>query len=274
MCRRQSLFIFIAIILCALAAGPARPQASATAPFFTAAGVVQAATETGGTLAPNAIATIYGTNLSWTTHIVNVADLNDGTLPTSVDGVSVYVQGILSSLLYVSPGQINFIIPYELTLPTVTVVVARQGLAGPFAANGTPAVQIHLATTAPGFFEWNGNFAIAEHADGSLITADSPAQPNEVIVLYAAGLGRTSPDLSSGAIPSTALTILYASQMQILLNTIPCPQTSIYYAGVAPGFAGLYQINVRLPDVLPPNPQIQVAIGAQMSPQGVLLYAN
>ena len=85
--RRQSLFI--AIILCALAAGPARPQASATAPFFTAAGVVQAATETGGTLAPNAIATIYGTNLSWTTHIVNVADLNDGTLPTSVDGVSV-----------------------------------------------------------------------------------------------------------------------------------------------------------------------------------------
>ena len=103
---------------------------SATAPFFTAAGVVQAATETAGTLAPNAIATIYGTNLSWTTHIVDVADLNDGTLPTSVDGVSVYVQGILSSLLYVSPGQINFIIPYELTLPTVRLSSPARGLRG------------------------------------------------------------------------------------------------------------------------------------------------
>lgn len=271
---RQRRSIYISILLCALATTLAQPQGSATAPFFTTAGVVQAATETGGTLAPNAIATIYGTNLSWTTHIVNVADLSDGTLPTSVDGVSVYVQGILSSLLYVSPGQINFIIPYELTLPTVTVVVARQGLAGPYASNGAPAVQVHLATTAPGFFQWNGNFAIAEHANGSLITADSPAQANEVIVLYAAGLGRTSPDLSSGAIPSTPLTILYSSQMQILLNAVPCPQTNIYYAGVAPGFAGLYQINVRLPGVLPRNPQIQVAIGAQTSPPGVLLYAN
>jgi uncharacterized protein (TIGR03437 family) len=270
---RQRRYLFIAISLCALAMPSAQAQGSATAPFFTSAGIVQAATQTGGTLAPNAIATIYGTNLSWTTHIVNVADLNDGTLPTSLDGVSVSVQGILSSLLYVSPGQINFIIPYELTLPTVTVIVTRQGVAGPY-DNGKPAVQIHLATTAPGFFEWNGNFAIAEHADGSLITAASPAQPNEVIVLYAAGLGRTSPDLSSGAIPSTALTILYSSQMQILLNAVPCPQTNIYYAGVAPGFAGLYQINVRLPGVLPANPQIQVAIGSQISPPGVLLYAN
>ncbi len=271
---RQRRSFFIAIFLCALASPSAQAQGSATAPFFTSAGIVQAATQTGGTLAPNAIATIYGTNLSWTTHIVNVADLNDGTLPTSVDGVTVQVQGILSSLLYVSPGQINFIIPYELTLPTVSVIVARQGLAGPYAANGTPAVQIHLATAAPGFFQWNGNFAIAEHADGSLITAGSPAQPNEVIVLYAAGLGRTSPDVSSGAIPWSAVTILYSSQMQILLNAVPCPQTNIYYAGVAPGFAGLYQINVRLPGVLPANPQIQIAIGSQVSPAGVLLYAN
>ena len=143
--RRRSFFIvvFLAIFLCALflcafGAPAVQAQASATAPYFTAAGVVQAATETGGTLAPNTLATIYGTNLSWTTHIVNVADLDDGTLPTSVDGVSVYVQGILSSLLYVSPGQINFLIPYELTLPTATVICRPPGSCGALRRQGRP----------------------------------------------------------------------------------------------------------------------------------------
>jgi uncharacterized protein (TIGR03437 family) len=271
--RRLFIAVLFAIALPSFGLSQLRAQ-TAGAPYFTAAGVVHGATQLGGTLAPNAIATIYGSNLSWTTRAVSSSDLNGGTLPTSLDGVSVYVQGILANLLYISPGQINFIIPYELTLSTVGIIVARQGLAGPVGANGAASVQIHLATTSPGFFEWNGNFAIAEHADGSLITDSDPAQPDEIIVLYAAGLGRTTPDLTPGAIAARATSILYESQMNILLNGVPCPQTDIYYAGAAPGFAGLYQINVRLPSVLPPNPQIQIAIGLSESPAGVLLYAN
>lgn len=143
----------------------------------------------GGALAPNSIATIYGTNLSWTTQPVTTASLNGGTLPTSLAGVSVYVNGILSNLLYVSPGQINFLIPYEIDAASAEVLVARQGVAGPLGANGLPAVSITMAATAPGFFQWNGNFAVAQHADGTLIDPDSPAQASEVVVLYAGGLG-------------------------------------------------------------------------------------
>src|ERR1700685_2809987 len=131
-------------------------------PFFTAAGIVQAATQTAQPLAPNTIATIYGTNLSWTTHILTAADLNGGTLPTSLDGVSVYVHNIECNLLYISPGQINFLISYELTVTSAEVVVARQGIAGPMGADGLPSVTIPLATTSPGFFQWNGNFAVAQ----------------------------------------------------------------------------------------------------------------
>ena len=243
-------------------------------PFFTAAGIVQGATQTTAILAPNTIATIYGTNLSWTTHILTVADLNGGTLPTSLDGVTVYVHNIACNLLYVSPGQINFLIPYELTVTSAEVLVARQGIAGPMGANGLPSVNIVLATTSPAFFQWNGNFAVAQHANGILITATAPAQAGETIVLYAAGLGRTVPDSSSGAIPKSAATILYASQLQILLNGSPLPEGSVQYAGATPGFAGLYQINVVLPDVLPPDPNIQVAIGTQVSPPAIQLYAN
>jgi uncharacterized protein (TIGR03437 family) len=265
------------VIIASPAARAATPETTIApnGPFFTALGVVQAATQTAGTLAPNTIATIYGMNLSWTTHAVTAADLNGGTLPTSLDGVTVYVGGISSNLLYVSPGQINFLIPYELTGPTAQVLVARQGIAGPYGTDGLPAVKIPMATTAPGFFQWNGNFAVAEHADGSLITATAPAQAGEIVVLFAAGLGRTVPDSTSGRVPSGAATILYASQMQILLNSVPLPAASTYYAGVTPGFAGLYQINLRLPNVLPANPEIQIVFGAQGgSPATVLLYAN
>src|SRR3984957_15739088 len=81
---------------------------TSTNPSYSAASIVNAATQTAETLAPNTIATIYGTNLSWTTHAVTAGDLNGGTLPNSLEGVSVYVTGILSNLFFVSPGQINF----------------------------------------------------------------------------------------------------------------------------------------------------------------------
>src|SRR5579863_9516508 len=62
-----------------------------TAPSYSTASIVNAATQTAETLAPNTIATVYGTNLAWTTHAVTAGDLNGGTLPTSLAGVSVYV---------------------------------------------------------------------------------------------------------------------------------------------------------------------------------------
>ena len=169
------------------------------------------------------------------------------------------MNGIFCNLFFVSPGQINFLIPYELASTSGIVYVVRDSVAGP------PAT-IPMADTAPGFFEWNGNFALAQHADGTLISASAPAQAGEIIVLYAVGLGHTSPEVPSGHVVSRATSIVYLSELQILLNGGPCPASSIYYAGLTPGFAGLYQINLKLPEVLPPDPLIQIVIGAQASP--------
>jgi uncharacterized protein (TIGR03437 family) len=237
---------------------------SSNSPNYSAASIVQAADQTTGTLAPNAIATLYGTNLSFTTHALVSSDLQNGDLPLSLAGVTVFVNGITANLFYVSPGQINLLIPYEINVSSATVIVDRQGVTG-------PAVTIQLAATAPAFFQWSGNLAVAEHANGALITPAAPALPGEVIVLYAAGLGRTSPDLSSGYIVQRAAQILYLSQLQVLLNGTPCPPQDILYAGVTPGFAGLYQINLQLPATLPSNPQIQLSIGTQLSPAAIQL---
>jgi uncharacterized protein (TIGR03437 family) len=180
--------------------------------------------------------------------------------------VKVYVNGIVANLFYVSPGQINFLIPYEITTSSAQVQVNRQSVAG-------PSITIQLAATAPAFFQWSGNLAVAEHADGTLISPLAPARGGEIIVLFAAGLGRTSPDSSSGFVVRSAANILYKSQLQILLNGTPCPASGILYAGVTPGFAGLYQINLRLPEALPADPEIRVSIAAQISPAAIVLPA-
>jgi uncharacterized protein (TIGR03437 family) len=185
-------------------------------------------------------------------------------MPTTLQGVSVLVRGLPCGLFYVSPGQINFLIPYELTAGTANLVVVRQGTAG-------PTVNIQLAPTAPGFFEWNGNAPVAVHLDGRLVSKDAPARAGEVIILYAAGLGRTSPDTTSGRIASFAAPIAAAAQLQILLNGKAVPAGSVTYAGLAPGFAGLYQINMLVPAGLPPNPEIRMVLGAQTSPASVQL---
>jgi uncharacterized protein (TIGR03437 family) len=63
----------------------------------------------------------------------------------------------------------------------------------------------------------------------------------------------------------SAATIVAAAQMQVLLNGTACSAASVLYAGLAPGFAGLYQINLVLPTPVPVNPMIQIAVGAEIS---------
>jgi uncharacterized protein (TIGR03437 family) len=219
------------------------------------------------TLAPNAIATLYGTNLSYTTEAVTASNLVAGTLPTTLGGVTVSVNGILANLFYVSPGQINFLIPYTIIAATAAIYVIRDGTAG-------PTVTVPLATAAPAFFLSGSNIVLAVHATGELISADFPAMPNEVIILFAEGLGRTQPDIQSGEVAQSATPILDLAGFAILLNGTALPAGNVFYAGLAPGFSGLYQINLLLPSNLPEDPQIQVTMGSQVSPAGVELPAQ
>lgn len=230
-----------------------------TAPLYTAQSIVNAATQTPVALAPNTIATLYGANLAFDDRAVASTNIVRGAMPTSLDGVGVWVNSIPCGLFYVSPTQINFLVPYQLTAGTVSLVVARDSQAG-------PTVSIHLNSTSPGLFLWNGNNAVAGHLNGTALSATSPAVPGEIVVIYAAGLGRTSPDTTSGQLATSAFQIYYLSQLQILLNGVPCPPANVLYAGLAPGFAGLYQINLRLPYDVTANPQIQVSVGPQISP--------
>ncbi len=253
------------ILVCALAASPAFADLTGASglPAYTAASIVLAATQLPQALAPNAIATLYGTNLSYNPPAVPVAQ-TQGMLPTTLAGVTVSVNGIPANLFYVSATQINFLIPYTINGSTASIFVLRDSAFG-------PTVNIPLAPAAPAFFQSLPNVALAVHPTGVLISAAAPAMPGEVVILFAEGLGRTRPDIQNGAITVMATPLYTPASLTILLNGVPLPAANIWYAGLAPGFSGLYQVNVQLPAQLDTNPQIQMAIGSITSPSGVTL---
>src|SRR5689334_11194588 len=96
---RYGLACALALATCARA----DLSGSGNAPNYTAASIVNAATQTAGPLAPNTIATVYGTNLSWDEYAITPADLGGGSLPQTVHGVTVFVGGLATSIFYVSP---------------------------------------------------------------------------------------------------------------------------------------------------------------------------
>lgn len=248
-------------LLAVLAASPALAQISGSTgrPFYTSDSIVNAATQTAVALAPNAIATVYGTDLAYSTRAVAGSDVVRGAMPTELDGVQVWFNAQPCPLFYISPTQINFVIPYRAVASTVSIVVTRNGVAG-------LPVDVQVHDTSPGLFLWGDNQPVAVHLDGQLISDLLPALPGEIIVIYAGGLGHTTPDIAGGQLATAAFPIRFAPQLQILLDGIACPPGSVLYAGLSPGFAGLYQINLRLPQDAPPNPEIQLVIGEDSSP--------
>ena len=228
---------------------------TAEAPIYSAASLVNAADNQAGWLAPNTIATLYGQNLAYGTQVLS------GGSPVGGDA-TVNLNGFVAPLYYLSPTQINFLIPPNLLPGPTTLQLIVDGLAG-------PPVAITLGASAPALFQLDQQNVIATRADWSLITPAAPAQPGDVVVLYATGLGQVVPPVGYGETPGSAAPLAMLCQFQVLLNGNPIDPGAIAYAGVAPGFSGLYQVNLTLPSGTGANPEIRIAIGAAMSIAGL-----
>ena len=228
---------------------------TAEAPIYSAASLVNSADNQAGWLAPNTIATLYGTNLAYETKTLS------GNSPVGGDA-TVNIGGFVATLYYISPTQINFLIPPNLLPGTFNFVIVTDSLQG-------PTIPIQLASTAPALFQLDQQNIIATSATGSLITPTASAQPGDVVVLYATGLGQTIPPVGYGETPSSAAPLAMLSDFQVLLDGNPVDPGNIAYAGIAPGFSGLYQINLFLPTATGSNPEIRIAIGAAVSIAGL-----
>jgi len=236
--------------------------ATGAAPAYSADSIVSGADSAPGPFALNSIITVYGANLAYQTAALPA---NAKSLPFELASVSVSINNYWVPLIYVSPTQINLLVPGNLNPGTATLYVERQGQRGPDA-------MITLISVAPQLFTTSAGNAIAQHADYSMITPSSAASPGETIILYATGLGITAIASLPAEIPQVPTQVLNA--MQVLLNGTAVSADLIKYAGITPGTAGVYQVNLQLPNNLPANPQIALSSGGQTSSLGVILLTQ
>ncbi len=195
--------------------------------------IASAASAAPNAIAPGAIATLYGAGLA-----ADTAAAGSFPLPQTLAGASVTVNGVAAALLYASPSQINFQVPFEVSPGAATIEVSVNG-----AAAGSITVPLYAAAPAI-FLEPQGN-AAAINQDGSVNSAAQPAPAGSVIAVYVTGLGAVSPPVASGAAaPGSPF-----SNANGVTATIGGAAANVAFAGLAPGYAGLYQVNIQIPQL-------------------------
>lgn len=229
-------------------------QSAAKPALTTREGVVNSATFGRG-IVSGSWGTVYGVNLSKTTRSWTAADIVGDQLPTSLDGVSVKVNGQLAAISYISPNQINFQAPADLEAGYPAVEVLNNGVS-------TGVVLAHATRNAPGAFTMLREgvaYAVATKSDGSLLDGITTAAPGDVITVYCTGIA-----------PSAAGTLI--SQPQRIGNpivTIGAVPATVEYTGlIGPG---LFQINLLVPKVAGGLQALRISPNNISSPAGVYL---
>jgi len=185
---------------------------------------------------------IFGTNLSQIPYTWQSNDFVKGALPTSIQGVSVTINGIAAYVEYIKPGQINVLAPDDPATGSVPVVVTVAGQA-------SNSFIVQKNAFSPAFLTFDNTHVAAEHLNYSLLAPASlypnatPAAPGETIILYGVGFGPTNPSVPTGQTVSVG---------EPLANPVTMTIGGI---AVAPLFAGLsasglYQFNVTVPTSL------------------------
>ncbi len=214
--------------------------AIAAVPAISPGNVVSAATFAAGPVSPNSWVAVYGTNLAPTTRSWAASDFVGGVLPLSLDGVSVLVAGAprLAYIGYVSPTQINFLLPSDLSAGAVQISVRNP-------AGISQEVPLTIQSATPQLITADGKTALATHANGQLVSASAPAAAGETITLNATGFGPTTPALIPGVPPAQTVPLATAPTAMIGGGG------AIVSSAVVPsGSAGICQIAVQVPSGL------------------------
>ncbi len=206
--------------------GPNYTSAPTSAPYIYPTGIVNAGAYAPFTaeFAPGEFISIFGANLATTT-------ATDPTLPFGLGGVQVLVNGAPAAVRYVSPGQVNAVIPLGIDTGIASIQVVNS-------LGTSNTVSNYVGETQPGIFNSATSAPAVFHGNNAIVSASNPAVAGEELVVYLTGLGTLD---SSG----NATTLSY---MSVDFSGVTA---SIDYAGIEPGAplavgAG-YQMNVTVP---------------------------
>ncbi len=211
---------------------------------------------------------IYGTNLATTTRSWKASDISGTTLPTTLDNVSVLIDGKNAAIAYVSPGQLNVQAPTDTATGMVPVQVTSP--------NGTASATANLQNYSPAFFPVQARYAAALHNSdgvevapvgflGSSVTS-RPAVPGEILQIYATGLGPTKPAVPAGQLVAAPAPLTDLTQLHVTIGGVAA---TVQYAGIVE--PGVYQIDLMVPQLDDGDQPILATIAGASSQAGLFI---
>jgi uncharacterized protein (TIGR03437 family) len=227
-----------------------------TAPTVAGGGVISASGFGAfSSIAPGTWIEIYGTNLALDSRSWESSDFQGDNAPTSLDGTTVTIGGQTAYIDYISGGQVNAQVPFNVSSgPQQLVVKNAAGTSASYTVTVNPT---EAGLFAPASFNVGGvQYAGAAIAGDTTVTFAVPpgavpgitsqrATPGQTIVLYGVGFGTVSPNIPAGQIETTANNTL-SSPVQVSIGGV---QATVTFQGLAPNAVGLYQFNVTVPNV-------------------------
>jgi uncharacterized protein (TIGR03437 family) len=220
------------------------------APVFKSDGVVDAANFSAG-ISPGSLATLFGTGLSSATGIVSAQDF---PLPLRLQDASITVNGIDAPILAVADiqgsEQINFQVPFETSPGQAQIVVSS-------AAGGSIQISVPVLPAKPAVFGSATTPIVTHGLTGALVSASSPAKQGETVIVCCTGLGPVTPSVPTG---SPAPTATLSTVVLPFAASVGGEPAVVDFAGLAPTFAGLYQINLEIPADVTTGTSVQLVI--------------
>ena len=229
--------------------------------------VVNGASFALGAIAPGEIVSIFGSGLGPAEGEPARLDSSD-RVATELAEVQVFFDGVPAPLFFVRADQINAQAPYSLDGKSKTEVHVR------FQGRDSERAEFAVAPSAPGIFAFpdDPGRAVAFNEDGTLNSQDNPAMRGEVIVFFATGEGQTTPPGVDGLLAPEVLSELPRPELPVKV-TIGRRDARVLFAGSAPDFAGLLQVNARVPLDLGVDTGLVLEVGGARSQPNVSLFA-
>jgi uncharacterized protein (TIGR03437 family) len=205
------------------------------------------------------------------------SDFNGVNAPTSLDGLSVSINGKPAYVWYLSPGQLNVQAPADAATGNVAITVTnckatsspftftRQTLAPGLLApsNYSSAGKQYLVAT----FASDGAYVLSTGLGASFGLTSRPAKPGDVIIAYGIGFGDVTPSIGPGVIAQLSNTL--TNPVMFSFGSTPA---SLSYSGLAGGFVGLYEFYITVPpSLISGDYQINVAQNGTRLPQTLYL---
>ena len=197
--------------------------------------VTNAASYSAQAVAPGAIVSLFGASLS-----AGTTQFSAAPLPTVLGDTTVTFNGIPAPLYFASPLQVNAQVPFE--------VAAGSAIAEVISTSGIALTQLPVGAAGPGIFtrdgSGTGDGALIDAVTGALVTSSQPIAAGAYLAIYCTGLGAVAGAIT-GAVPA-GLTYTTVNPSVLIDGQPEAPS----WAGLAPGFVGLYQVNAQVPATL------------------------